>query len=413
MAGETRSQGLRLPAVERGGGAMPGASLRIFRIGGIDVSVHVSWLLVFALVTWSLATGFFPQVLPGLDPSGYVLVGAVAALLLFVSVLIHELAHSFTARAKGLEARSIVLFIFGGVSNLGGEAKQPSTEFLVAVVGPLTSFAIALVTFLVGSASAPGSIVGAVAGYLTVINLLLGVFNLIPGFPLDGGRVFRSIVWNATGSLRRGTEIAVAVSRFIAYGFLVWGFIRLLGGDLIGGLWTAAIGWFLENAAGASMTQVVFDQRLRRVRVADVFRRDSTAAPPDLPVEQLIEDYLLHGNRRAVPVAEDGRVLGIVTLGDVRAVPSEQRSRTPVGDLIREQKCVVVQPGDSLRTAVEALGGGDFEQLPVVEDGRLAGVLTRADVIRQIELREALDVDPDPSRGQRLLRESGGSVAPR
>ncbi|MDQ3871829.1 MAG: site-2 protease family protein, partial [Chloroflexota bacterium] len=252
MAVESQARGLRLPALGDGGGGAPGASLRIFRVGGIDVSVHVSWLLVFALVTWSLATGFFPQALPGLDARSYVFVGAVAALLLFVSVLIHELAHSFTAKAKGLEARSITLFIFGGVSNLGGEAKQPSTEFLVAVVGPLTSFAIALVTFLVGSASAPGSIVAAVAAYLTVINLLLGVFNLIPGFPLDGGRVFRSIVWNATGSLRRGTEVAVVVSRFIAYGFLVWGFLRLLSGDLIGGLWIAAIGWFLENAAGAS-----------------------------------------------------------------------------------------------------------------------------------------------------------------
>ncbi|MDQ3870019.1 MAG: CBS domain-containing protein, partial [Chloroflexota bacterium] len=170
----------------------------------------------------------------------------------------------------------------------------------------------------------------------------------------------------------------------------------------------AAIGWFLENAAGASLTQVVFEQRIRRVRVADVYRKDPTAAPPNVTLDRLIEDYLLSGNRRAVPVAEDGRVFGIVTLGDVRAVPSEQRTRTRVGDLIREQRCVVVQPGDNLRTAVEALGRGDFEQLPVVEDGRLVGVLTRADVIRQIELREVLDVDPDRSGAPRPVSPGSG-----
>ena len=383
---------VRFPTVQRAGRGFPSASLRIARIAGIDISIHVSWFVIFALVTWSLARGLFPEAVPGLAESTYWIVGAVAALLLFVSVLLHELAHSFVAKARGIEARSITLFLFGGVSNLGSEAKKPSTEFLVAVVGPLSSFAIAAACFAIWLVAGTGSLTEAVLGYLVFINIALGTFNLIPGFPLDGGRVFRSIVWNVTGNLRRATEIAVAVSKFFAYGFMLWGLFRLLNGDLFGGLWTAAIGWFLDNAASTTLAQVVFEQRIGRVRVADVFRRDATAVPPFLTVDQLIEDYMLARNSRALPVADDGRVLGIVTLGDIQKVPLERRTQTRVADLIRDQKTVSVRPQDSLRAAVEALNAGDFEVLPVLEDGRLLGVVSRADVVRQIELREALGV---------------------
>jgi Zn-dependent protease/predicted transcriptional regulator len=325
------------------------------------------------------------------------LLGAISAILLFASVLVHELAHSFVARSRGLDARSITLFIFGGVSNLAGEAKQPSTEFVVAVVGPLTSFAIAGVAYIISVAFGASRSVDAVFSYLAVINVVLGAFNLIPGYPLDGGRVLRAIAWSTTGSLRRGTEIAVTVGQIVAYGFLLWGFVMVLGGDFFRGIWTAAIGWFLQGAGQASLQQVILEQRLRRLRVADILRPDPSAVPADLPVGDLIEHYLLPANRRAMPVTDDGRLAGIITLSDIRHVPPQERASTPVGKVMggRDGR-ITVRPTDPLTTALEALSRGDHEQVPVVDDGRLVGMLTRADIVRQIQLREELGLE---SRG--------------
>jgi Zn-dependent protease/CBS domain-containing protein len=368
-------------------------SVRLFTIRGIEVGVHYSWLIIFGLVTWSLGGFVFRQLLPGLQDLEYWVLGAIAALLLFVSVLIHELAHSFMALARGLDARSITLFIFGGVSNLGGEAKQPSTEFLVAIVGPLTSFALAalsaLVAFVVDEPRA-----ALVASYLTGINLLLGIFNLIPGFPLDGGRVLRAIVWTATGSLRRATEFAATVGKLVAYvmfGVGIYWF--LVDNNVIGGLWMSAIAWFLHNAADASVQQMVFETRMRRVRVGDIARRDDTTVPPEITVAELVEDYLLPRNRRAVPVAVDGRLVGMVSVSDVQRVPPPERSRATVGQVMGGRDgLVTVQANAPVRDAIESLAEHEFEQLPVLDGDRLLGVVSRADVIRQLQLREALDV---------------------
>jgi Zn-dependent protease/CBS domain-containing protein len=370
-------------------------SFRLFTIAGIEVGVHISWLVIFALVTWSLASSYFPAVLPGSDALEPWLLGAVAAVLLFASVLIHELAHSFVAKARGLEARSITLFIFGGVSSLSGEAKRPSTEFVVAIVGPLTSLALSGIAYLVAVAAPRGSAIEAIASYLTLINMLLGLFNLIPGFPLDGGRVLRAIIWQITRDSRRSTELATAVGRLVAWGFLLWGFWRVLNDDVFGGIWIAAIGWFLQNAASASLEQAVAEQRLRRLRVGDVVRPDSTAVPPNISVAELVEQYMLPGARRSVPVVEGDRLVGIVTLSDVRNVPPEERATTLVRSIMGgQQGLATVTPERPLRDAIDALGSGDFEQVPVVQDGRLVGLLTRADVVRQIQLREALQVQP-------------------
>jgi len=378
---------------------MLGNSVRLFAIRGIEVGVHASWLVVFGLVTWSLSTSYFPQVLRGISPAEAWLLGAASAILLFASVLVHELAHSFVARSRGLDARSITLFIFGGVSNLGGEARRPSTEFVVAIVGPLTSLVIGAVAYLLGSALASPRSAAAVASYLAVINLLLGGFNLLPGYPLDGGRVLRALAWTATGSLRRGTEIAVAVGQLVAYGFMIWGFVWVLGGELFNGIWMAAIGWFLQGAGHASLQQVILEQRLRRIKVGDIMRPDPTAVLPDLAVADLIERYLLPSNRRAMPVAEDGRLAGIITLSDIRHVPPDERASTPVRAVMGGRSdLVTVKPSDSLTTALEALGRGDYEQLPVVDDGRLVGMLSRGDILRQIQLREELDLESSEVR---------------
>jgi Zn-dependent protease/CBS domain-containing protein len=386
-------------------------SFRLFRIAGIDVSVHPSWLVVFGLITWSLATGYYPVVLRDASPTLHWVLGAISALLLFAAVLVHELAHSLVARVQGLDARSITLFIFGGVSNIGGESPRPRVEFLVAIVGPLASFAIAGLAWLGAMAAPSGSAADAVLAYLAVVNGILGLFNLIPGFPLDGGRVLRSVVWQATGSLRRATEVAGAAGTIVAYGFLVLGFVQVLNGNVLQGIWTAAIGWFLQGASAASVAQVRLEEALRGMRVTEILRPDPGAVPPSLSVADLIEAYLVPQNRRAMPVTDDGRLLGIVTLGDIRDVPPDRRATTPVGTVMGGRDgLVTVTPASSLAAALEALGRGDYEQVPVVENGRLVGMLTRADLLRQLQLRETLGLgSKDGSNGRVRDREAAAA----
>ncbi len=370
-------------------------SVRLFTAGSIEVGVHYSWLAVFGLVTWSLATGSFPtayaEVTGGahLSTAAAWTLGAVASLLLFASVLVHELAHSFVAQARGLEARSITLFLFGGVSNLGSDSESPGTEFLVAIVGPLTSLVLAGVAF-------GGAIIVAnpysrlVFGYLAVVNALVAAFNIIPGFPLDGGRVLRSVVWRVTNSLRRGTEIAAGVGQVIGFGLIAWGLVTLFfsPADLFSALWIAAIGWFLQNAARAGRDQTVMSARLQEMRVRDLVRRDPVAVDPDATAAEVIEGYLPGRNRRAVAVCADGHPVGIVTVGDVRTVPMRDRATTRVTDVMGgRQQLVTLRLDDTLSHALELFSAGDHQQLPVVQDGALVGTLVRADVIRQLQLR--------------------------
>jgi Zn-dependent protease len=371
---------------------MVGSSVRLFRVAGIDVGVHVSWLVIFVLVTWSLATGYFPVAIEDVDVVSAWVLGVVASLLLFASVLVHELAHSLVARRRGLDARSITLFLFGGVSNLGGESKRPSTEFIVAIVGPISSFAIAGLCAVVLQFVGEPRLV-AVLGYLALVNVFLGAFNLIPGFPLDGGRVLRAVLWNVTGNVRRATEVAAAIGQMVGFGLIAWGVFRLIEGDALGGIWIAAIGWFLQSAAVASAQQTILEQRLREVTVADAMAPDTTAVPATESVATLIERYVLLGNRRAVPVERAGRIVGMVTLSDIRHVPPEARAATSVGEIMGGRQLVTASPRMDLREAASRLTARGLEQLPVLEGERLVGVLTRADIMRELEIREALGLD--------------------
>jgi Zn-dependent protease/predicted transcriptional regulator len=377
----------------------------LFRIRGIEVGVHVSWLIVLGLVTWSIAMGFVPQALPGIAPVEAWIIGAISAVLLFASVLLHELAHSFVAISRGLPVHSITLFLFGGVSNLTADPKDPRAEFQIAIVGPLTSFAIA------GAALALANLplderIGVIVTYLVIVNALLGAFNLIPGFPLDGGRVFRSIIWRATGSVRRATEIAGSVGQLVGFGFVAWGILGVFDGDLLGGLWTAAIGLFLQNAAGSSVQQLALEQHLQSVRVRDAFTADDDSATPELTINELIENHILGRKRRAVLVTENGRLVGIVTIGDLQKVPSGGRGRTTLREVMTGlDGLVTTSPSTSLREAADILTRHEFDQLPVVQDGRPIGAITRADIMRELQIREALDLggQASPGRGE-LLR---------
>ena len=283
-------------------GAMLNSTFRLFTIRGIEVGVHYSWLIIFALVSFSLSVYIFPSVpgIPRMADLEFWVLGVLTAVLLFASVLVHELAHSFVALARGLKAKSITLFIFGGVSNLSGDSKDSSTEFLVAIVGPLTSFALAAISFALASAiDEPRA--SLVFSYLFFINLTLGIFNLVPGFPLDGGRVLRAILWRVTGNVRRATVWAANVGRLVA--LLMFGYaayLLVVENSVIGAVWTAAIAWFLYTAASGSVQQLVFEQRLKRVHVGDAITRDEVTVTPDITVADLVDRYLLPAARTAM-----------------------------------------------------------------------------------------------------------------
>lgn len=374
-------------------------SFRLGRIAGIEIGVHYTWIFAFGLIAWSLAQGFFPSYFPGWATGIYWLTGVVAALFLFVSVLVHELAHSFVARAKGLPVRGITLFIFGGVSAIGGEATKARDEFAIAVVGPLTSLVLAglfwVVQRLVSGQEGP---LAATLAYLSLINLMLAAFNLVPGFPLDGGRVLRSILWGTTGSMARATRIAAGVGQGFGWLMIAWGVYQVLSGNFLSGMWIAFIGWFLNSAADASRRDVALQEQFQGVQVGQVMEPNTESVAPQTTVEELVQEWFLQRRRRALPVGEDGRVVGIVTLTDVKGVPQDRWSQVRVLEIMSRDPLYTVGPDDDLGAALKILALHDLNQVPVLQEGRLVGVLSRAEVIRYLQFRHELGIRPAEPR---------------
>ena len=369
---------------------MKGA-IRLGSIRGIEIGVHYNWLLIFFLVAWSLAMGYFPQSYPGWTQLTYWTTGVIASILLFVSVLLHELAHSFVAQARGLPVRSITLFIFGGVSNIMREAENPRTEFAMAVVGPLSSLVIAGVfygLFLV----VPNKLdpLAALLSYLALINAFLAVFNLIPGFPLDGGRVLRSIIWGATGNLVKATNIAATVGRLFGWGLIGVGLFQILRGNFLGGLWIAFIGWFLSNAADSSRQGTTVQEYLKGFKVKDVMTPNPQTISPGATVLEVVQGIFSQYHRRAVPVARDGKLVGIVTLTNIRGLPQEKWAITPVEAIMTKAPLQCVSPEDDLARAMALIAEQDVNQVLVCTDSGLVGIISRADIIRHLQYTQEL-----------------------
>ena len=356
----------------------------IGRIAGIRVRVDWTWSIIFVLVTVSLAVGYFPVVFPGLSTAVYWGLGVISSLLLFASVLAHELAHSIVATREGLPVESITLFVFGGVSQIEEEPRTAGDEFRMAIVGPATSLVLGGIFYGVYLALLPASgPAAAVAQYLGIINIALGVFNLLPGFPLDGGRVLRAILWGATGNLRRSTRIASLVGQGFAFLLIFTGIALLFSGNFLAGIWLAFIGWFLNNAAIASYRELIMRQALEGVQVRRLMATDVDRIPEDLTIEQVIDQHILSGRQHAYPVTDDGRLVGLICLHDIRQVPKDQRATRRVSEAMTPyDKLRVVSPDDDLAKAVGELSHGGYEQLPVIDaPHHLAGLLRRRDII--------------------------------
>ncbi len=373
---------------------MPG-SLRIGKLFGIDIYIHISWIIIVVLMTWSLAVGWFPVLYHGFSAITYWVLGFIAAILLFVSVLLHELAHSVVARMRGLPVKNITLFIFGGVSNIEREPGSPGIEFQMAVVGPLTSLLIGVlslgVLYVLGI---PDSPLGAILGYLGFANILLGIFNLIPGFPLDGGRVLRSIVWKIDGNLRRATRVVTIVGQIISYLFILFGIWLFFVGYFIDGLWFGFIGWFLLSSAQAANSEVALQSVFRGVTVGEVMNTTPTTVPANISLQRLVDEYFLPYGLRSAFVIQVDQLAGLITLSDIRHVPREDWGQTPVGlAMIPRDRLHIVSPQQSLNDVLPLMAGRDVNQLPVVQDDRLVGVLSRDAIVRYLEIRRSLGLE--------------------
>lgn len=368
--------------------------LRLGSVAGIEVGIHYTWLLAFALITWSLAAGFFPNDYPDWSTTTYWLAGAISAVMLFVSVFIHEMSHSLVARKRGMPVNSIVLFIFGGASQIEEEPENAKDEFLMAFVGPLTSLGLAALFWTTSRFLADGSTpLEGIITYLALINLLLGAFNLLPGLPLDGGRILRSIVLKITGDMRKATNVAALAGRGLAWIMIGVGVFLLLGGNFLGGLWIAFIGWFLNNAAETSKQQITLREQLKGVIVADVMEKEPCMVSPDTSVGELVQGFLRDG-RRSAAVCSDGDLQGVVTLSDVKEIDQGDWEGKRVRDIMTSEPLYIIRPGDELTDAMKVLAQNDVNQLPVVEDGKVRGMLTRANLIGFIQVSQELDLKP-------------------
>src|SRR6266699_3793062 len=373
---------------------MPG-SFRIGKIAGIDIDIHVSWIIILVLLTVSLAAGWFPQLFPGWSTATYWVVGLISSLLLFVSVLLHELAHSLVARRRGLPVKSITLFIFGGVSNIEREPTSPGIEFQMALVGPLASLVIGVICLLLQlPLRGSNSPLEGILFYLAVTNILLGVFNLIPGFPLDGGRVLHSIVWRLTGNMRQAMRVASLTGQLIAYLFILLGIWLFFAGSILNGLWFGFIGWFLLSAAQSANTQVMLTSVLRGVTVGEVMNPKPATVPANISLQQLVDAYFLPGGLRYALVMQADQLVGLMTLSDNRHIPREQWGQVPVSTaMIPLARLHVVTPQQSLSDVLPLMAGRDVNQLPVVEHGALVGILSRDAIVQYLEVRRSLGVE--------------------
>jgi Zn-dependent protease/predicted transcriptional regulator len=372
------------------------AQIKLFKIFGIQIGLHYSWLLIALLVVLSLV-GQFTATNPRWGSTVIWGLAVLTAFLFFAAIVVHELSHAVIAKARGLPVRSITLFALGGVAQIEKEAPDAKTEFWMGIAGPITSALIGLMCL--GIAAAIGwtpsrdhqSPWAAMLGWLGVINIALAVFNMVPGFPLDGGRVLRAIIWWVTGNASRATRVATAIGQFVAFVFIIFGLVRFFGGAGFAGLWLTFIGWFLLDATRSSYSQFETIERLRGVRVRDVMAGDWPVIDGRTSLQTFVDDYLLRSGKRCFVVEENGRVAGMITPHEVKDVNREEWPQRTVHEvMIPLTKLHAVKPATSLTEALETMGREDVNQLPVMSNNHLAGIVSRGHIVRLLQTRVEL-----------------------
>lgn len=399
------------------------AGFRIGRIAGIDIHIDWSLLIIIFVITFSLAVGLFPQWHP--DWSGLLAwtTGFAAALLFFCSVLLHELSHALVGRMHGIEVRRITLFVFGGAAQIEHEPADWHGELQTAIIGPVVSLVLGgLCILLAGLVASPlqldpdnlkeslatFGVLATLLLWLGQINIVLALFNLVPAFPLDGGRALRALLWGVTHDLRRATRWASSLGQAFAWLLIGLGAAMMLGVQvpvfgtgLVAGLWIGLIGWFLNNAALISYWQLLIRESLQDVPVSRLMDTRFQSVTPDLPVSRLVDDYLLHSNQSHFPVIVDGRLLGMVSLQDVRKLSRDAWRSTNVGNVMTPfNTALQLGPRDSVQQAMSLLGDGKAAQLAVMENGQVCGLIRREDILKWLSLYEDVDMHPGAVLGR-------------
>ena len=373
-----------------------GRGVKLFKILGVQISLDYTWFIVFGLVAWSLAQGYFPLIIPGLGTFTYILMGVISAALLFACVLIHELSHSYTSNKLGLDIKEITLFIFGGVAKLTKEPDDPITELKIAVAGPAASIVLAAIFWVlmqIANAFSIYPVLSAIFEYLAMINMVLVIFNMIPGFPLDGGRVLRALWWKKTGDLQKSTQIASRVGKGFAALLIGFGFFQIFMGNFIGGLWMIFIGMFLQQTADSSYRQLLVKKTLERIKVGDAMTRNVVTITEDYTLTTVIEKYFFGYHFVGFPVSSDGRITGMLTLNNVRLVPKEKWDTTLVRDVINKiSPDAILSPEDNAMDALSRMIDLDTGRVLVMDGDKLIGIITRRDIMKLMEFKTDLGV---------------------
>jgi len=375
--------------------------IKLGRIGGIQIGLHYSWFLIALLIAFSLAAHFH-AISPLWNIAGVWAAAVVTSVLFFVTLLLHELAHSLMAQWQGLRVRAITLFALGGISQIESEAPDASTEFWIAIVGPLTSFIIGVICIGLArvagwhSAHEPSNPLPAVLLWLGYINIALAVFNMIPGYPLDGGRVLRAVAWWITHSPDRATRVAAQIGQVVAFLFILYGLYRFFVGANFGGLWMAFIGWFLLDAARSSYFQVGMVSGLRGHRVAELMDRDCASVPSYLSIRDFVDEYLVHSSSRCFVVMQDHHAAGIATPDEAKKVSRDRWTQTSLQSVMRPlERMVQVSPETPVLKALELMTREGVNELAVVSKGELEGVFSRQQILRYLQLHSGLDQQRD------------------
>lgn len=368
--------------------------IKLGKILGFEISLDWSWLFIFALVVYTLASGFFPAGLKGYSTGVYWLMGFAAAILLFGSVLVHELSHSVVSRRYGNQVKGITLFLFGGVSQTSDEPKSAKEEFWMAIAGPVTSFVLAAAFYILGDLGrvlGTSEIVTAVFSYLAIINFILAVFNLVPGFPLDGGRVLRAGIWSATGDLKLATRYASYAGQFFGYVLMGIGFFSILGGRFMGGLWYIFIGWFLAGMARNSYQQVLVRQALSGVPVSQVMTSDVPSVSADMSLNTFVNEYLLRHDYSCYPVTRNDDVIGVIGIEEARRISPDMWESTTVGQVVHGiSDAYEVSENDDAWNALAKLADDSVCRLLVLDGKHLKGTVGRDSVFRLVQTKMRL-----------------------
>ena len=363
---------------------------------GIPIRIHYSLWLGFLYISWTLAYLTTPQQYPGLGALTYWTIGIACAIILFASVLVHELSHSYIAKKNGLPIARITLFLFGGVSETMEEPQNPGLEVRMAAAGPLMSFVIAGILggiWYVASAAHLTIAITVTLADSAIINAGLGAFNLLPAFPLDGGRVFRGSIWMRSKNFINATKTATRVSEAFSLLMMLGGFVSIILGYFLDGIWFVLLGWFIKSGAETSLRQTIVGETLSGVTVSDIMTRQILTVPPNITVQQLISDFFLVHPHGGYPVVQDGRLMGLITLDSARAVPKETRSYETVAKaMVPLERTLVVPPNLSALDALQKMARAKAERLLVTQEGRLVGVVTQGDLMRAIRTRQDLEL---------------------